>query len=101
MKRDVRQIGNAIRQLLFLVRFPKESCVVESRSQHALVAQPNESLRITVGIQHRQKMRREFSVCIFNRKIFLVIAHHRDQNFLRQREKLRIKRSQNCRRKLR
>ena len=60
----------------------------------------DQPLRIAVGIQHRQKMRQQLPVGIFDREIFLVIAHHRDQHFFRQRQKLRIEPAQNRRGKL-
>ena len=62
---------------------------------------PDQALRIAIGVQHSQKMWRQFAGGIFHREILLVIAHHRDQNFLRQRQKLRIETAQNGRRKLR
>ncbi len=45
-------------------------------------------------------MRQQCSLGIFNREIFLVIAHHRHQYLFRKREKLRIETAQNHGRKL-
>ena len=50
------------------------------------MAVTNDALRIAVGIQYRQKVRQQFVIAVFDCKIFLVIAHHRDQNFFRKRE---------------
>ena len=46
-----------------------------------------------------RKCGRSLPLRIFDREIFLVIAHHRDQHFFRQRQKLRIEAAQNRRRK--
>ncbi len=44
----------------------------------------HETLRVAIQIDHRQKMRRQMPVAPPHRKIFLVIAHHGNQNLLRQ-----------------
>ena len=46
-------------------------------------------------------MREEFSRFVLDREIFLMVAHHRDQNFFRQFEELGIKAAQNRGRKFR
>ena len=46
-------------------------------------------------------MRQQLAVRIFHRKIFLMVAHHRDQHFFRQRQKLRIEAAENHGRKFR
>ncbi len=55
-------------------------------------------LGIAVGVQHGQKVRREAAPGILDRKILLVVAHDRDQNFLGQLQKFRIERTQDRRR---
>ena len=70
---------------MLLIGLPEETRVVEARPQHALVAVPDDPCR----------GRRRYSAppgnaasslpsCIFDGKIFLVVTHHRDQDFLRQ-----------------
>src|SRR5207237_7197660 len=71
---------------MFLVGLPEKSCVVEESSQNTLMDVTNDAVRITVSIQHRQKVRQQFVIAVFDCKIFLVITHHRDQNFFRKRE---------------
>jgi len=44
---------------------------------------PDQSLGIAIRIKHGKEMRQKFTLGIFDRKIFLVIAHHRDQHFRR------------------
>jgi hypothetical protein len=66
-----------------LVRVPEKARIVKSGAQHPFVSVPNQAFRAAGHIQHRQKMRCEFSGCVLNRKVLLVIAHHRDQNLFR------------------
>ena len=40
----------------------------------------------------------KFAVGVFDREIFLMVAHHRDQDFFRQREKFGIEAAENRRR---
>ena len=82
---------------MFLVGLPKETRIVETGSQHAFVSVPDNAVGIAVGIQDRQKMREQLAAGVLDREIFLVIAHHRDQDFLRQLQKFGIETSQNCR----
>src|SRR5207244_2590406 len=86
---------------MFLVGLPEKSCVVEARSQNTLMAVTNDAVRITVSIQYRQKVRQQFVIAVFDCKIFLVIAHHRDQNFFRKREEFGIKAAEDGGRKFR
>src|SRR6266576_2213555 len=76
---------------MLLVGLPEESRVIKACPQHSLMAVTNDALRIAVGIQYRQKVRQQFVIAVFDCKIFLVIAHHRDQNFFRKREEFGIK----------
>src|SRR5947209_8853391 len=43
-------------------------------------------------------MRKQLALRIFDRKILLMIAHHRYQNFFGKLKKFRIKAAENCRR---
>ena len=52
---------------------------------------PHQPLRVLREIDDRQKMRRQLARAILHREIFLVIAHHRDQNLFRKRQECRIK----------
>ena len=92
---------NALIERGLLVGLPEKSRIVEARPQHPLVAMPDQSLGIAVGIQHRQEMRQQLAAGIFHRKIFLMVAHHRDQHFFRQGQKFLVEISQNDRRPLR
>ena len=84
---------------MFLVGLPEKSCVVEARSQNTLMAVTNDAVRITVSIQHRQKVRQQFVIAVFDCKIFLVITHHRDQNFFWKREVFGIEAAEDSGRK--
>src|SRR5437899_10295981 len=75
---------------MLLVGLPEESRVIKACPQHSLMAVTNDALRIAVGIQYRQKVRQQFVIAVFDCKIFLVIAHNRDQNFFRKRDEFGI-----------
>ena len=81
---------HALAQRNPLVGFPEEARIVETGAQHALVAVANQSIGITVRVQNRQKMRQQFAAGVLQSEILLVVAHHRDQNLIGEREKLRI-----------
>ena len=63
---------------MFLIGLPEEARVVESSSQHPFVTVPDQAFRITVRIQHSEKIRQQSALRILNGEIFLVIAHYRD-----------------------
>ena len=79
------------RNLLIIV--PEEAGIVEAGAQNSLVAVADDghSLRIDFGIQHREKMGRQCVLVIFEREVFLMVTHDRDQNFFRQRQVLGLK----------
>ena len=62
---------------MFLIGLPEEARVVESSSQHPFVT-VDQAFRITVRIQHSEKIRQQSALRILNGEIFLVIAHYRD-----------------------
>src|SRR5438105_211021 len=43
---------------------------------------PDDTVWITIGVEHSEKMRRQLSARVLYSEIFLVIAHHRDQDLL-------------------
>ena len=90
LERDILQQLDAITQSLLLIGLPEKARVVEACAQHAFVAMSDQALGIARRIEHRQKMRSELAIRIFNREILLVVAHHRDQHFFGQSEKLGI-----------
>ena len=92
---------HALAQRDLLIGLPEEARVVEAGAQHALIAMTNEAVGIAVGVEHGEEMRQQLAVGIFQRKVFLVVAHHGDQNFIGKREKFGIEAAQNDRRKLR
>ena len=81
-------------QGMFLIGLPEKPRVVEARPQNAFMPMANDALGIAVSIQHREKMRKQFAISIFNSKIFLMVTHDRDQYFLRQFEKFPVKAAQ-------
>ena len=55
------------------------------------MANDGHAFGIDFGIQHRQKMRGKGVLLIFDGEILLVVAHHGDQNFFRQRQEFGLK----------
>ena len=90
LESDILQPLHSLPQRMLLVGLPEEARIVETGPQHAFMAVSYDAVGIAVGIQHGEKMWKELAAGVFNRKIFLMIAHHGDQNFLGQFEKLRI-----------
>ena len=52
------------------------------------------------GVQHGKKMRSQLAVRAFHGKVFLVVAHHRDQYFFGKLQILRLKIAEDHRRPL-
>ena len=84
---------DAFPQRVFLIRLPEKTRVVEPRPQYTLMSMPDDALRITISIQHRQKIGGQLAIRIFHRKILLVVTHDRDQYFLRQFQEFRVETS--------
>ena len=87
---DVGEVRDAARERLFLIGLPEEAGVVEAGAQYAFVAAPHEAFGVGGDIHHRHEARRQLAVAVFHREVFLVVAHHRDQHFFRQRQELRV-----------
>ena len=83
LKRDFREIWDAVFEFHRLIDVPEKPRVVEPRSQHALVAVLDEAFGIAAGVHHRHEIGREFSRSGLDRKIFLMMAHHGRQHFRR------------------
>ncbi len=98
---DRLQHLDAVAQRNLLIGVPEEAGVVEAGAQHALVAVANQAIGIAAGVEHGEKMRQQLAVGIFQREIFLVIAHHRHQDFIGQRKVFRIEIAENDGRELR
>ena len=60
---------HALAQRNLLVGLPEEARVVEAGAQYALIAMANQSIRIAVGVENRQKVRQQFAAGIFEREI--------------------------------
>ena len=96
---DVLQPLQPLAQRMFLVGLPEEARIVEARPQHAFMAVPNDALRDRRPCSALpENAASSLPLRIFDRKIFLMIAHHRDQNFFGQLQKFRIEVAQNHRR---
>ena len=96
----VLEPDRALAQGMLLIGLPEEARIVEAGTQHAFMSVANDALRIAIGVQHGEKMRQQLAARIFDGKIFLMIAHDRDQNFLGQFQKFGIEAAQNHRRPL-
>ncbi len=71
-----------------LIEVPEEAGIVEAGAQDSLVAMADDgqAFGIHFSIQHGQEMRRQRGLLVLDREVFLVVAHHGDQNFFRQRQ---------------
>ena len=83
---DFVELGKDVRQPNFLVGLPEEARIGKARAQDAFVPGADQSLRILGQIDHRQEVRRQFPAALFDGEIFLVTAHHGDQDLVRQFE---------------
>ena len=50
----------------------------------------DQALGVPGQVDDRQEIRREFSAPLFHREVFLVVAHHRDQDLVRQVKERRV-----------
>ena len=64
--------------------------VGEPGSQDAFVAGADQALGVFVEVDDREETGCEFAVAFLQRKIFLMVAHHGDQDFVRQAEESRV-----------
>ena len=87
---NVRELRQVVGEPTLLIRLPEKLRVRKARTQHSLVSRPHQPLRVFVEIYHREKIRCQPPAASFQRKIFLMVAHHRNQNLIRQRQKIRI-----------
>ena len=82
---------------MFLIGLPEKTGIVEAGAQHAFMPVTDDAGGIAVGVQHGQKVRREAAARVLDGKIFLMVAHDRDQNLFRQFEKLGVEGAENRR----
>ncbi len=83
---DLVELGKDVRQPNFLIGLPEEARIGKARAQDAFVPGADQSLGILGQIDHRQEVRRQFPAALFHGEIFLVTAHHGDQDLVRQFE---------------
>ena len=81
LERDVRQIFDAVRELLLLIDVPEEARVVEARLEHSLIAVLDQALGIAAVFITATKCGASLPGAAFDREIFLVMPHHRGQHF--------------------
>ena len=68
---------------MLLVSLPEEARIVETSPQYTLITMANQTVRIAISIQDSKEVRQQIAGCMLDSKIFLMVAHHRDQNFFR------------------
>ncbi len=93
--RDRRQLRQIVPELCLLIRFPEKLSVCKPRAQHALVPGANQPFRISRQVNDGKEMRREIAAAALDREVFLVTAHHRNENFVRKRKKRWVEPSKN------
>src|SRR5262249_40557106 len=94
---DVSPRLKSFQQGSLLIALPEKPGIIEASAQHALVTVTNQAVGTAVAVEDGKKMREQLSVGVLEGEVFLVIAHHRDPPFLREREKLGIEPPQNRR----
>ncbi len=79
---------NPLDQRDLLVGVPEKAGIVEAGAQDALIAVADDRppFSIHFGIQHGEEMGSERGLRILDSEVFLVVAHHGDQNFFGQRQ---------------
>ena len=87
---DVGEIVHAVGELLFLIGVPEEAGVVEAGAQHAFIAVTDQALGIAIGVGDRDELRVRACRPAFPPRSISGDAHHRDQDFFRKIEELRI-----------
>ena len=87
---DRLEHGHAVLEGELLVGVPEEARVVEAGAQDALIAVADDGFALGVGngVEHGEKVRREFAVRVLDGEVLLVVAHDGDQDFLGQGEEL-------------
>ena len=69
-----------------LIDIPEEAGIVETSFEDAFVATLDQTLGIAAGVHDRDEVRAQLASRApdLDRKIFLVVAHHRGQDFRRK-----------------
>ena len=80
----MRKIRDAIGELLVLIHVPEKTGIVEAGFRNALVTLLDQAFGIAAGVHDGDKVRSKFARSRFHREIFLVMAHHRRENFRRK-----------------
>src|ERR1019366_3949544 len=93
----VSELRQIVGEPTFLIGLPEESRVGKSRAQNSFVPCSNQALRVAVQINYGEKVRCQPAAVRTQRKIFLMAAHHRNQNFVRQFKIIWIKAAENYR----
>ena len=97
LERDRLQAFHAIFKRYFLVNFPEEARVFESCAENLLVAvlDGGFALFIHLDVEHGEEVRQQLAVRTLDSEVLLVVAHHGDQHFFRQRQILGLEVTKN------
>src|SRR5713101_6031236 len=96
LKRNRLQHLHAAGEWDFLISVPEKTGVIEAGTKHAFIAMANQTAGVALRVEYGKKVWRQRAASIFHGEIFLMIAHHGDQHFFRQRKKLLVKAAENC-----
>ena len=86
MEDDIIKHRGAIRQRLLAVFAPEETGVVEAAADDPLVAPPDMTAGIAIGVGHREEGGQQLAVRRLHRKAFLVVPQGRYEQLPGQRE---------------
>ena len=95
LKQDVPERLHSFLQLALSIHPPEKRGVCQARFQDAFMTLADFLSALRIDVDNREEERKELPFLVHQRKVFLVLAHHRDQNLLRQIKELRIEGSAN------
>src|SRR5208282_2665373 len=93
--KDGVELGDIVGEPTFdLVGGPEEASIGETRAENAFVSGAHGAAEVAVGIDDGEEVRRQRGIFFLKGKIFLMVAHHGNQDFGRKLEKRRVEASQ-------
>ena len=85
---DLGELGQIVGEPTFLIGRPEKLGVGEARAKNAFVAGGDEAFGVFGEIDDSQELGRQFPILVFEREVLLMVAHDRDEDFVRQSEEL-------------
>src|SRR5690348_11420424 len=80
------EILHTVGKVFMLVLVPEEARIVKARAEDAFVAAFDQTIPVGIDVHYSHKPVSQLASSINYRKVLLMVAHDRDQNFFRQVE---------------